>query len=82
MEDYWRKKPVILVREKGSNAKAHQHTEKRRLYDNFHQQSVRMATFESYAFKEKEQKGEFGSYLEQLGIEYPTLRSSDNSGND
>jgi hypothetical protein len=65
-KDYWRTKPIIIIRDKSSNLMAQLHTKKQILLDNFTHKEVRLATYESYAFKEIEGKQDLGSYLAGL----------------
>lgn len=65
--EYWRRKPLIVVRSHTTtNERAQQLTTKQRLRESFEGSDVRFTTYESYAFKSQEVRGNFGSYIESL----------------
>lgn len=68
---YWRRKPVILMRRRGTNVKAHQFTTKQNMMDTFASRSVPIAGVEAYAFRE-ERTQLFAEYLSQLSSPLPS----------
>jgi len=60
--EYWRKKPVILLRKEGMNAVAQEMTKKQTLLDNFGDKKIPLAKLESYAFRD-EQHGTLRDYI-------------------
>jgi Cupin-like domain len=68
VSDYWRQKPLILLRSPETNRKAHQYTTKQNMMDTFASRSVPIAGVEAYAFRE-ERTQLFTDYLAQLSSE-------------
>lgn len=64
--EYWRVKPLIIVRETNVNQAVHRQTQKQTLLDKFHSKQVRLATYESYAFTRSETQLDLASYLANL----------------
>ena len=74
--DYWRQKPVILIRVPGTNHEIHTRTHKDALVRSSGDAMIRLATYESYAFREKEIKGSFADYLQDLKPVSPNTTSN------
>ena len=65
LSEYWRQKPVILVRPLQTNRKAQRFTTKHHMMQSFASRSVPIAGVEAYAFRE-ERTLQFSEYLSQL----------------
>jgi len=85
-EEFWRRKPVIILRDKGINAAAQLMTEKHALLNRFGDKIIPLAKLESYAFRD-EQSGSLSDYITAMsshqGIPTNTSRfafSSDQYG--
>lgn len=64
--EYWRVKPLVIVRETNVNQAVHRQTRKQTLLDKFQRKRVRLATYESYAFTRSETQLDLASYLANL----------------
>lgn len=60
--EFWRRKPVIILREEGTNSAAQQMTEKHALLNKFGDKRIPLAKLESYAFRD-EQSGTLSDYV-------------------
>jgi hypothetical protein len=65
VNEYWRKKPVILVREPHVNQKVQNYTLKYNMIQQFSTQAISIAGIEAYAFREEQTKV-FSDYIHQL----------------
>lgn len=68
-DEYWRQKPVILIRNNDTNAAAQQMTTKKALLDKFGDEKIPLAKLESYAFRD-EQSGTLKDYLNAMGYQH------------
>ena len=64
-EEFWRKKPVILLRENGINRVAQRQTQKQALLKKFGNNLIPLAKLESYAFRD-EQSGTLKDYIDAI----------------
>jgi hypothetical protein len=65
VQDYWRQKPIILVRGPHVNSAVQNYTAKQNMIQQFATKSIPIAGIEAYAFREEQTKV-FSEYLDQL----------------
>jgi Cupin-like domain len=65
INEYWRQKPVILVRRSNVNSIVRNYTTKQNMIQQFATKSIPIAGIEAYAFREEQTKV-FSEYLDQL----------------
>jgi Cupin-like domain len=65
VNEYWRRKPIILVRDPHVNRVVQTFTTKHNMMQQFATQSIPIAGVEAYAFREEQTKS-FSDYLDQL----------------
>ena len=63
--EFWRQRPVILVREPGTNSVAQRRTKKEELLHKFGDRMIPLAKLESYAFRD-EQVGSLKEYITNM----------------
>ena len=71
VNEYWRRKPIILLRDPHVNANVQNYTTKHNMIQKFATQSIDVAGIEAYAFREEQTKV-FSDYLNQLSSNTPT----------
>lgn len=65
INEYWRQKPIILLRGPHVNTEVQNYTTKQNMIQKFATQSINIAGIEAYAFRE-EKTNVFSDYLDQL----------------
>jgi len=74
-EEFWRNKPVILLREENLNKVAQSMTQKETLLNDFANASIPLAKMESYAYRD-EQSGLLKDYIDKMSQEEIPSRAS------